>query len=288
MRELQEVPRESLQFQSITVEESLTDEELRAVIDPIVGNDSCASALLRLGLQDPPGGSDSNLDAEVAARGPSIADLFGHKTFGTETSSPISVANSDENKRLKKIRDQRRLHADFHGEMVFANALHRMVDVHGRPDHETLTAAMTTEVLGAARGERFARAIQLFWDRQYDESAHVLVPRLESSVRDLARQDGLVISKLAQENRAGGVTVLGEVLKRWREQQVGRPLEGWFDYLEALLCDPLALNLRNVIAHGLRERIGRGDAALLIQAACWMVAVGELFFFSGRWSLWPK
>lgn len=36
------------------------------------------------------------------------------------------------------------------------------------------------------------------------------------------------------------------------------------------MCDPLALNLRNNIAHGLAGRVGRSNAALLIQAACYM------------------
>jgi hypothetical protein len=47
----------------------------------------------------------------------------------------------------------------------------------------------------------------------------------------------------------------------------------WFDYLEALLCDPLAINLRNDIAHGVRQRVGGVEAALLIQAACHLTLI---------------
>lgn len=42
---------------------------------------------------------------------------------------------------------------------------------------------------------------------------------------------------------------------------------GWHAYLYHLLSDPLGLNLRNVIAHGVRARIERGDAALLLHTA---------------------
>ena len=48
------------------------------------------------------------------------------------------------------------------------------------------------------------------------------------------------------------------------------PDVGWLDYLEALLCDPLSINLRNDIAHGIVEQVGSAGAALLLQAACFL------------------
>jgi hypothetical protein len=47
----------------------------------------------------------------------------------------------------------------------------------------------------------------------------------------------------------------------------------WLDYLDALLCDPLALNFRNLIAHGLVPAVGGGGAALLLHAACFIAVL---------------
>ncbi|HWI74709.1 MAG TPA: hypothetical protein VNT55_22300 [Baekduia sp.] len=52
-----------------------------------------------------------------------------------------------------------------------------------------------------------------------------------------------------------------------------RPDAEWFDYLEAVLCEPLAKDLRNDIVHGLFPRVGGVDAALLIHAACHLALV---------------
>jgi hypothetical protein len=38
-----------------------------------------------------------------------------------------------------------------------------------------------------------ARAIELFWEEYYDERAHVLVPRIERIVREMARQLGIPV-----------------------------------------------------------------------------------------------
>jgi hypothetical protein len=37
-----------------------------------------------------------------------------------------------------------------------------------------------------------------------------------------------------------------------------------------VLCDPLAINMRNNISHGISESVGRVGAALLLQVACYL------------------
>lgn len=44
--------------------------------------------------------------------------------------------------------------------------------------------------------------------------------------------------------------------------------ESWRRYLANLLCDPLGLNLRNTIGHGLIAEVDQYNAALLVHAAC--------------------
>jgi hypothetical protein len=83
----------------------------------------------------------------------------------------------------------------------------------------------------------------------------------------MARRIGIPIFREPSGAKPGHVQSLGLILDQLR------PAFGqaaWHAYLENLLTDPLGLNLRNVIAHGLRDQVDRLDAALLIQAACYL------------------
>lgn len=62
---------------------------------------------------------------------------------------------------------------------------------------------------------------------------------------------------------------LNTVMRKLRELYDDAP---WLAYLEALLCEPLSMNLRNNIAHGLAGTVGGVAAALLLQAACHLAA----------------
>jgi len=134
--------------------------------------------------------------------------------------------------------------------VLFARMLDEARRHHGAPSSEDLAAHFATELIRESRGERIAHSLELYWDEQYDDSAHVLVPRLESIIRDLARASGLVVVKPAGEARFAGFISLGTALRKLQEPTPNP----WFDYLDALLCDPLAYNLRNEIAHGINGR----------------------------------
>jgi Domain of unknown function (DUF4209) len=130
-----------------------------------------------------------------------------------------------------------------------------------------MTEFFTSALIDDAMAERISLALELWWDDRPDESAHVLVPRLEAAVRNLAREIGLPIIREPYGGKPGGVRPLGELL----HQLEGRfPTAGWHAYLLHLLVDPLGLNLRNVVAHGVRARMERSDAALLLHAAAFL------------------
>jgi hypothetical protein len=271
LRQQQDLPKDSLGFETMETEVEVPTDAIRSEIDLFVGSQAAdlLDALDRLGTFGPPGGSNSDIDNEVdeqTAAHP-IAGLFTQQLFTGEASTPVFIANDAESKRLMGRGRQRQIHADFHGSVLIAPMIDAAAEHHGRPTHEDLTAHFATELIGPERAERIARSLQLFWDGHYDDAAHIIVPRLEGMLRDLARINGATIVKPAREGRFAGVIALNTVMAKLRELYADAP---WSDYLEALLCDPLALNLRNNIAHGLAGRVGRSNAALLIQAACYM------------------
>lgn len=277
LKEQQDIPKEDLGFESMEVSVDVPTEPVRKQIDHIVGSGAkdIFEALFRLGIFGPPGGANADMDREVEAQEEEspMAFLFPHSYFGQETSAPTYLASDEENKRLMNRARQRGIHVEFYGRFLYAPMIDEAIDRHGRPTHEDLAKHFSTELIGEVRGERIARAVELFWDEEYDESAHLIVPRLESILREVARLNGVLIVKRAQEGRFGGVVSLNAILSKLRELYDPEP---WFDYLEALLCDPLAINLRNDIAHGLLERVGGVQAALLIQAACRLTLMGPV------------
>lgn len=134
----------------------------------------------------------------------------------------LFIAASEDSKRLLARARQRKLHADFYGALLIAPMLDEIKARHG-PSRDALTKHFATELIGEERGERFARSVELFWEEQYDESAHVLAPRLESVLRELARAVGITIVKPAEEGKFGGVITLGRVMSNSEGSSKTRP-----------------------------------------------------------------
>jgi hypothetical protein len=272
LKELQDTPQSELGFQSVEVSEQIPAEVIREEVDRLVGSGAkdLFDALDRIGAGvEPPGGSNADLDAEVARQAEEfpLLGLFGQTVLGPESAAPHFIANDAESKRQVERGRLRRIHTDFTAGVFLGPLLDTAVEHHGRPSHDDLAEHFATELIGPERGERIARALELFWDQDYDASAHVLVPRLESVLRDLARAHGITIVKPVSEGSYGGVISLNTIMSKLRAIE---PDADWLDYLEALLCDPLALNFRNLIAHGLIPAVGGGGAALLLHAACFL------------------
>jgi hypothetical protein len=274
LHELQELPEEELGFVHHSEEVEIPREQVDRTIDSIVGSEAAdiLDALGRLGSLEAPGGSNSDVESyiiEMEQKFP-LANLFGQQVFGPHASAPQFIANTQESKRRAACGRHRTMTANFYGEVLFGPMLVAALKHHGRPDHELLVEHFTTDVCDADRADRVAHALELFWDGDYDSSAHVLVPRIEATLRDLARAVGVTVVTPAAEGKFTGYITLGAVLRKLRELEID---VAWFDYLEALLCEPLAKNLRNDIAHGLVSRVRGVDAALLVHAACHLALI---------------
>lgn len=270
LKQQQDVPKEELGFESATSSVEVPKDAVRAQVDLIVGSHAADlfDALGRLGKFGPPGGSSEDIDREVKQAGDfAFLGLIGQSTIGPASSVPNFIANDPESKRLLGRGQRRRMQASFFGSVLIAPMLDEAVVHHGRASRGQLAEYFSTKLIGPERGERIARALELFWDQHYDDSAHVIVPRLEAILRDLARHGGITIAKPAYEGRFAGAVSLNVVMAKLRELYDDTP---WLCYLDALLCDPHAMNLRNDIAHGLVGCVDGAAAALLIHVACYL------------------
>ncbi|MFE1077217.1 DUF4209 domain-containing protein [Nocardiopsis alba] len=119
-------------------------------------------------------------------------------------------------------------------------------------------------VIDADISGRFSRGIELYREGLYDESLCVVVPRIEAAVRMLARELSVPIFNPPSGDKIGGYKGLGEIISLLK----GRIPEEFRVYISSSLSDPLGVNLRNRLSHGILLKGTKSEAALSIHIAC--------------------
>jgi hypothetical protein len=271
-RELQDIRPEELALQTVSATMELPSADVDEYIASFTAVEDWRESLRHFGSEPPPGGPSESINEDLDREREEFVflSLVTRTVMGHDTAATRFRAIDDEGRRTLDRAERRARYARMWSPFA-VRVLQEIEARHGRPSHEELAAFFATDLIGAERGERMARALELFWDGQADESAHVLVPRLESVVREMARRVGLTIIREPVGAEPGGVRSLGTLLL---ELESTLPDPPWPEYLFNLLADPLGLNLRNTVCHGLVARAGAGDAALLLHAACHLQLYG--------------
>jgi hypothetical protein len=138
--------------------------------------------------------------------------------------------------------------------------------LYGAPSEGELAGFLAEGPIEPEPAQRMAEAIGYYWRDEYDAAGHLLAPRLEAAIRHLCVELGIPVTRPPRGAEPGGVVTVGALLEDLR----GRMDESWRRYLVHLLSDPLGMNLRNEIAHGLIPAVDQQLAALLIHAACFV------------------
>lgn len=262
----------NLAADEVAAEIKLPPEEVERFLSSFTEAPTWQHALGLLAAPPPPGGLPQELAAEVdrLMKEFPVQFLFGKALIGHDNATAIFRASSPEEHHRLASAEQRAQHGRIWG-MFCARVLQRIGERKDRPSREQLAELLQGDFLDDETAERVACAIELFWEERYDESAHVLVPRIERIVREMARQLGIPVVRAVEPGREiGGVVTLGTLL---REMAPVFPDPDWHAYLLNLLADPLGLNLRNSISHGLHGRVGPVDASLLTQAALFLAGL---------------
>jgi hypothetical protein len=265
-RELGGITADELGLETISAEVEIPADEVEPFLQSFAEAKTWQDALRSMAIQGPPGGSPAELEAhvdELMAAFP-VQFLFTKSIIGPDNATAAFRAATPEAHRRLALAEQRAQQARIWGTFC-ASALQRIGAREDRPSREDLADFLTSDFIEPEVAERIARAIELFWEEQFDESAHVIVPRLERVLREMARQVGIpIVREPRPDKEIGGVEMLGGLL---RDLKGAFADAGWHAYLLNLLADPLGLNLRNRISHGLHGTVGAIDASLLAQAA---------------------
>lgn len=265
-KELGDFDPGQLDLKKISAEVEMPKEEVERFLSNFKEAASWQDALRFLAAQPPPGGSPTDLEAhveELMVEAP-LQFLFTKAIIGPESAGAIFRADSPEKHKRVALSEQRAQAASFWA-LFAADALDVIGDTFARPGHDELTEFFAGELVDEDVAERMARALELYWDGHPDESAHILVPRIEQVIRGLARRLGIPVYREPIGNEPGGVETLGTLLRTIGPAFANAGLHAYF---VVLLVDPLGLNFRNKIAHGLVGMVQKPATALLLQVAC--------------------
>lgn len=272
LRELQSISEDDLELKEISTEIRVPTEQLEALVEAFIDEErGWEGSLSRFGNAGPPGGAESDVNSrvdELMAKAP-IQFLVRKVVYGSDGAS-IFQAVDEESHRHLAVAEQRAFATRFWS-LSAVKVLARIQEKQGTPALTELTEFFTTDLIPADLAAPIARSIELYWQGDFDEAGHMLAPRLERAVRELARRVGLPIICPPRGLRPGGVRTMGDLLESLEGAFAD---DSWRLYLKSLLADPLGVNLRNVVAHDLEAATGQDEVALMIHAACYLRLLG--------------
>lgn len=265
-REIQELTPEDLDLKSISSEVQIPREEIEKFHNAFLAGDDWRDCLERFGSYGPPSGDyEANLKTiEELQREHPLQFLFGKVILGPGN-VPIRHANTEAEHREVELSEHEARAISFWA-LSSSEVLDRIKLEKDSPEFDDLTEFFSSSLISPEVAERFARAVALYWEGSFDESAHILVPRLEAVIREMCRRSGMAIIREPRGREPGGVRLLGDLLHSLK----GRLDESWRRYLVNLLIDPIGMNLRNRISHALLPMVAKQETAVLIHAACFL------------------
>ena len=174
----------------LSAEVSIPREEVDKWLGFFLGEPTWQASLTKFGAYGPPSGDyEKNLEAvDRAIREHPMLFLFPKVIYGPENVLIKEVA-SEQQHRAIALTEQELMGIGFFG-LAFATLLEAIRDKYGVPDKDALTDFFATDFVPAQVAERFAAGLIAFWEQHYDEATHIVVPRIEWVMRELARRAG--------------------------------------------------------------------------------------------------
>jgi hypothetical protein len=264
---LQEIRPEDLELKEVSAEIALPTEQIERLIERVAEGDGWPDCLERFAvLYGPPSGHHERnvkLIEELKRRSP-LLFMITRVEFGPEGTTLRELRTEEEHVEAALAQHERDSIAIWG--LIAADALLRVRERHGEPSEDELAVFFETSLIPADLAKQLAHGVVLFARGDYDDSAHALAPRIERVMRELCRRVGLVVAREPIGASPGGVRPLGHLLAALE----GILDESWRRYLVNTLTEPLGVNLRNRIAHGLIGEVQAYDGAVLIHVAAFV------------------
>jgi hypothetical protein len=268
-RDIESMTADEFDFKTMSAEIEIPATEVDTLVGWIAAAGDWPDALRRLGAQGPPSGQVNANAAAVrdADRTFPLQSVFGEQIIGPHASLVFRADTPERKFRLNMAR-QEGYGVGLFGHMLI-RILERLVQDLGEPDEDELTRCLGSSLIDSTLARQCARAFAYYWRGEYDAAGHLLAPRIEAIIRHLCLSLGNQVTKLPSGDKPGGVVTLALLLDRLE----GQLDESWRRYLCHALTDPLGLNLRNRISHGLLHEVDRMQVALLMHVVLFLAVL---------------
>lgn len=264
-RTIQGIRPDELDLKEVTVSTEIPYEEVNRFIEAFIDKDDWRNSLSRFGAYGPPSGDHAENIREVTQQ------MHDHplqflitRTIYSENNFPIMTAQTEEEHLEIALIQHEMMGISIFGTLEAPKILSRIQNENDAITQTELVEFFTTPLITEDVAESIANSVNWYFEGEYEVSGHLLVPKIEVIIRNLARELGLAIFREPVGSTPGQVIPLGALLNNLR----GKLDESWRRYFVNLLTNPIGMNLRNRICHGLIEQVTRSDVALLIHAAC--------------------
>ena len=268
-REMDAITPESLELKEVSVEIEIPQALFDRFIQSFAAPGTFTGSLERFALaggSPPSGDHEGNLEQVRQSRRDTPLHFLVTQIIVDDEGRPITKASDDAAAdRLELLRQE------GSGISVWSHvgsmALDAILAKHGQPAEAQLVQFLTRNVMSPRAALTIARAFAHYFREDYEASAHVALPQVEATVRELCKQVGIPVSREPVRDN-GGVAGLGTLLHALDEKDLLD--KGWIRYLTTALTEPAGLNLRNRIAHGLVQEVTREYALVILHIACFL------------------
>lgn len=256
---------DDLNMQSFSATVEVSTESIDAHVAALVERDTLAHALDALVSAEPPTGNvKTNLTSsnEIAELSPLTA-LFSTKIIGSDALARYTPTTDQD--RLDQQLAQTEVIGLGLGGHVTARVLDGILERFSPSEGELIEVIEGLDHVSPQVARSLARAILAFQAERYEEATAVAMPRIESLVRALCEEKGILRFRIQRDQRQGPSArgqfpQLGALLvkiKPWLDRS-------WYRFLWTFLVSPFGPNYRNELLHGYVENVTKTPAALTI------------------------
>lgn len=265
---LQQISIDDLELKMISASASIPAEVVDAHVAAFVEQQSLGDVLKTLASAGAPTGNiDRNVQStQMIAKETPFASMIPTKHLGQDGLTRYTTTSESDrlDEQLSRIEI---IGLGMGGEVtarVLAEALARFL-----PSEDDLTSMLQgLPHVSVSMARSLARALLDFQHESFEEATTVAMPRIESLVRALCQEKG-VLRYRVQRDQKDGPSIRGQYpqlgallvqLRPWMDRS-------WDRFLWTFLVSPFGPNFRNELLHGYTEEVTRTHAALTILAA---------------------
>ncbi len=265
---LQQISIDDLDLKMFSATASIPAEVVDAHVAALVEQESFAEVLKTLASAEAPTGNiDRNLQStQMIAKETPFASMIPTKHLGQEGLTRYTTTS--ESDRLDEQLSRIEIIGLGMGGEVTARVLEEAL-ARFSPSEEDLTSMLQgLPYVSVFIARSVARALLDFQQESFEEATTVTMPRIESLVRALCEEKG-VLRYRVQRDQKDGPSIRGQYpqlgallvqLRPWMDRS-------WERFLWTFLVSPFGPNFRNELLHGYTEEVTRTHAALTILAA---------------------